>query len=138
MKALIVALLWVSAALVGLSVQAQQINLRANIPFDFRAGGLVMPAGEYSLRTVNGFLVLQNAAHPRIASMLFTNGMDRPKPPATSSLEFNRYGDTYFLDQVWMMAESRGLAVIPARSEKEFAKRYGGLVQRAAVPLNHK
>jgi hypothetical protein len=139
MKALIIALVCVGTALAVFSVQAQQLTLRANIPFDFRAGATgVMPAGEYSLRTVNGVLVLQNTSRPRIATMLFTSGAYRPQAPAVSSLEFSHYGGTYFLDEVWMTASSQGLAVIPARSEKEFAKQYGGLVERAGVPLIRK
>ena len=55
MKKVISASLFAAAALFAVgSVSAQTIDLRADIPFAFHAGKNALPAGQYTVKQVNG------------------------------------------------------------------------------------
>jgi hypothetical protein len=111
-------------ALVCASLYAQTMNLRATIPFAFRAGEKAMPAGEYTIRHSAGALTLHNAGGPSV--ILLTNAASRPKPPADARLSFNRYGEQYFLSSVWTSDSRDGREISKGRVEKELARQTPG------------
>ena len=78
-------------ALVCASMYAQTMNLRATIPFAFRAGEKAMPAGEYTIRHSAGSLILHNQGGPSV--FLLTNAASRANAPNDARLSFNRYGE---------------------------------------------
>src|SRR5438093_8352086 len=100
----------------GISTRAQSRNrqqLRVDIPFAFNVGNTSLPAGEYRIHVVNPSSdrsVLQIASLDGRSTMMVQTtdieGWSTSKPKLT----FRRYGDQYFLAQVWMAAESTGLA----------------------------
>jgi hypothetical protein len=108
-------------ALVCASLYAQTMTLRATIPFAFRAGETVMPAGEYSVLHSGGALTLhKEGGGPSV--ILLTNAASRSNAPADSRLNFNRYGERYFLSSVWSQGTTAGREVMKGRVEKELAR----------------
>ena len=107
-------------ALVCASLYAQTMNLRATIPFAFRAGEKAMPAGEYTIRHSAGTLILHNEGGPSV--ILWTNAATRPNAPADARLSFNRYGERYFLASVWTPESRDGREIPKGRAEKELAR----------------
>jgi hypothetical protein len=107
-------------ALVCASLYAQTMNLRATIPFAFRAGEKAMPAGEYTIRHSAGALTLHNLGGPSV--ILLTNAASRPNAPADARLSFNRYGERYFLSSVWTSDSRDGRQIPTSRAEKELAR----------------
>jgi hypothetical protein len=107
-------------ALVCASLDAQTMNLRATIPFSFRAGETVMPAGEYTIRHSAGALTLHHEGGPSV--MLLTNAARRLNAPADARLSFNRYGERYFLSSVWTSNSRDGREIFESRAEKELAR----------------
>ena len=101
-----------------------QTILQAEIPFDFQIREVQMPAGAYTFRCSAGLLEVRgDDGHHAI--MALTIPSSREKYPATGVLEFNRYGDTYFLAKVWS-PYSRDGSVLPKTSqEQELARRIG-------------
>src|ERR1041384_1084118 len=95
--------IWATILLVAascLGVNAQTMQLRANIPFRFHVGQVVMPAGEYEVSQQNSILTVRNTdGHPS-AAMVLTRGEIFPNLPARGVLTFNRYGDACFLSAV--------------------------------------
>ena len=124
-------------ALAGSTVYAQTIDLRANIPFNFRMGDTVMPAGEYRVQSERGVLTLrgEDGSHP--AASVIVIAAVRPAAQEPSRLVFNRYGDSYFLTKVWDAFSDGGKALLKTPQEKEYAAR-NGLVQTASIPAQHK
>jgi hypothetical protein len=118
--------------------QAQTIDLTANVPFEFRMDNGVMPAGEYTVQYANHVLLLKSTQAPRIARMSLTASALRMNPAHLAELQFKRYGETYFLSEVWTSEGRSGAALFPTRLEKELASRSRGDVQRAVIALNHK
>ena len=89
-------------ATVSTSLYAQTMDMQANIPFDFRIGNTVLPSGEYSIHHTNGMLFVSQTGGARKSSVVFTVGTDHPNAPTEKgTLQFNRYGDSYYLSKIW-------------------------------------
>ena len=105
------------------SANAQlSIPIRAKIPFDFSVGDKKLAAGEYTFRRLSG------SSDNR---MMFVSGVDSSAhlfqptfgtqvltPKNESSLVFHKYGDQYFLEQIWSIGELEGTQVSESRSER--------------------
>lgn len=108
----------------GQVAQAQQVAL-VDIPFDFVAGGTKLPAGEYTVGRAgmsNSFVVLRQSDDPGTSAMILTNAAERTQAKSQPTLVFHRYGDRYFLSQVWNGGEIRGRELMKSAAEKEVAK----------------
>ena len=106
------------AGLVGLgagAVYAQgSERLHANVPFDFKVGQAVLPAGSYDLTydaTESGVLTVrsQDGHHSAVA---LTEGVSTGNPKKDATLVFDRQGSGYTLAQVFGPGEGTGLEVV--------------------------
>jgi len=122
------------AAVAFPGLYAQTIDLRANIPFDFRVGETLMPAGEYLVHHSGGVLFVREESGRRKAAAALTIAEIRPNAPAQGALEFSRYGEAYFLAKIWSAYSQDGRALLKTALEKEFASRTP-LVQTANIPV---
>src|SRR5215471_17528914 len=109
------------------SAQGQVLGykIRANIPFDFIVGDKNLPAGEYLIgraRQDSDVLVIRgvkgNANAFRSTSPVNTEAL---KDEAT--LVFHRYGDQYFLSEVWPAGANAGRMLSESRGEREARER---------------
>lgn len=103
-------------------VRAQE-PVVANIPFAFAAGETVLPAGEYRVEKVNqsspALLIRCTEGSPAI--MVATLPAATNSPQEKTKLIFHRYGNRYFLAQVWSAGSSRGRQLPKSAKEKEQA-----------------
>ena len=109
------------AALACSSLQAETL-LQAKIPFEFRMGQTTFAAGDYEFRYSSNLLMVQQQNGDRTAAMALPLHVSRTKPPETGLLEFRRYGDYYFLSQVWTPESPDGAALPKTAREKELAR----------------
>ena len=107
------------------SVQAQSLSngMRANIPFEFSVGDSKLPAGEYSIRRAqpssgDTVLVISNVNHPDSVLPL-TNSAQSLNAKDVNTLVFHRYGDQYFLFQVWPAGGTYGRELVKSHRERE-------------------
>ena len=108
------------------SLQAQTMNLKASIPFDFRIGNTVLPSGEYSIRHSDGVLFVNQTDGAHKSGMVLTFGEDRPaESSAASTLLFNRYGSTYYLAKLWTGESKQAQATPRTQRERELASHIG-------------
>lgn len=115
------------AALAGVGLHAQSINLRANIPFEFHVGDALFPAGEYSIHGEGSLVIFHgdNGVRPGVTLTMAAYGRDLPRQ---TKLDFNCYGNEYFLTQIWDSFSQNGRQLLPTSREKELA-------QRGVVPV---
>lgn len=107
------------ATVASCSLYAQTMNARANIPFEFRVGEKLMPAGEYWIRHANGWLAMQERGGQNATAVILTYATDlKSKKPV---IQFNQYGDTYFLGKLSMPGSDTGRAVPKTPRETELA-----------------
>ena len=122
-RAMLMLSLMAVAVMLSARVAQAQDRVIANIPFDFAAGNTKLPAGEYTVKVVEAtrVLVLVNTADPNASLFIPANTAQANEIQTGSKLIFNRYGDRYFLSQVWMEGSSRGRQLPKSKSEKEMA-----------------
>ena len=102
------------------------LELKADIPFEFRAGEATMPAGPYMIspdRHVTRNVLLLNSRENDAAAFVLTITADTGQVQDQSRLVFHKYGDRYFLTQVWVSGERTGWQIPTGRSERELAER---------------
>ena len=94
------------------SVRAQDAGtVSVHIPFEFAAANRTLPAGDYYVRRcIQGAQVdMEITSKDKSQRLLLTirpvRGTDIQEQ---SKLVFNRYGDQYFLSQLWIAGRSNG------------------------------
>src|SRR5215212_5795584 len=125
----------------GTSAKAQSLEykLTANIPFDFSVADKKFQAGEYSVGRAsvsNGDMVVQ------VRSADGHENISRITVPVISrtltnkaSLVFHRYGDEYFLFQVWPSGSTTGRTFLKSRGERDVERKVqDNVIGRAKAP----
>jgi len=115
------------ALLLAASSAFAQTHLRANIPFDFIVDKAKLAAGEYDISTL-GFatektLLLRNS-DAKTARMINVNVVQANRPASQTKLVFQRYGDRYFLSQIWVEGRDIGRELPRSAREAELALDY--------------
>ena len=116
------------AVLAVASAHAQTADrIKANIPFDFEAGGVKLKTGVYTIERIEtNQIVLTSGDRKLEAFALAPKPIQRTRSDAQGKLVFHRYGDLYFLAEVWVSRSTDGNGFYPSgaerRAEKELAK----------------
>jgi hypothetical protein len=123
----ILSLLLVLAAVSANAQRPSDDSVAVNIPFDFAFGQTKLPAGNYTLRRIAlpssyDRLVIQNADGRGDSHTGITSPHRTSETQKQSKLVFNRYGDQYFLSQVWMAGSDTGRDLFQGRNERNLAK----------------
>ena len=130
MLASIVALAFATALVSNAQSRSRQVS--ANIPFDFIVGERTLAAGNYAVGTVataSSEAILIRSSDGRHKAMRLTSGVSGSAATKRARLVFHRYGNTYFLTQVWTAGASTGREMLKSkmeRAEAELAKNASG------------
>jgi len=117
MKRQLFVLLGIGLLLATTSAYAQTIRLKADIPFQFVVGETILPSGEYTIRSINTNQVLAISGAGQKSVMFITNACGSPRKSAQTKLVFARYGDRYFLSEMWTEGNSTGRKLLKSRGE---------------------
>jgi hypothetical protein len=106
--------------------QAQIIDqLDANVPFEFHAGNAKFPAGQYIIRFAHeddrSYMEI-SSADGRTSALFQVRPIEANSTAAKSELIFNKYGDRYFLAQLFEGGSETGNEVMESRYEKQVNK----------------
>ena len=101
-------------------------RIQADIPFNFTVGDTTLSAGKYELRRVDDLAenVLELSSVDGRARVIFDASPAQTKdlrPANRSELTFDKYGDQYFLSQIWVAGRSTGEELVKSRMEKRIA-----------------
>ena len=116
--------LLVCGLLVGLAASAQaQSNIKVNVPFNFTIGTTLLQAGEYTVQqasphAASEVLLFRDAAGESRAVMMGIR-VEPSSKDTVPKLVFHRYGDIYFLSQVWLNGGDSGSELRPGSHERE-------------------
>ena len=93
-------------------------EVRFNVPFDYKVGNATMKAGDCSIQRVD---IAENDLAIRCngSTALVLAGTVSGKVASETKLVFDKYGDQYFLAQIWVRGEEIGEQLPRTRSEKE-------------------
>jgi hypothetical protein len=73
---------------------------RADVPFAFMAAGVHLPAGSYIVSHVDPSLILIETQDGKARALIHV-AIDNTNSSTPTKLVFNKYGDQYFIAQVW-------------------------------------
>ena len=110
----------------AVSVCAQSDRSKVtNIPFNFNVGQKTLPAGEYTVvpnkkDSHNVWLVQRQDG--RGSALLTTMPVRASETQEKTKLIFHKYGDQYFLSQIWTPGGNTGRQLLMPRLERELAK----------------
>jgi len=118
MLMLIVALAFATAVV---SVNAQSSNeVVANIPFEFTVGDQALPSGKYAVKATSPHVsaLMIQSADTKCSAIRLTNSIESTKTNQRARLVFHRYGERYFLAEVWSGASNIGRNLLKSRQER--------------------
>ena len=131
-------LLMVFAALAGtilfadLSLNAQSLGLRVNIPFEFHVGDKALPAGTYIVEKRGEALLISDRQGKSAA--ILSNAIGNKAHKLDDMVVFHRYGDNRFLSEVRWSEYSTARGVLPSKTERRLANLMGAeTVKLAAI-----
>jgi len=113
-------------ALYPSKAQAQTVGeIEANIPFQFHAGNVRLPAGRYFIHVLDNtdLTVMEITSADGSTSALFdVQGTQATSSPAKSELVFDKYGNRYFLAKLFDEGNPSGSQVLESRYEKRISQ----------------
>jgi hypothetical protein len=101
-------------------------DLEVNVPFQFHVGDARLPAGKYTIHTLDGDdkTVMEISSADGSTSALFVvEDADSNSAPANSELIFDKYGNRYFLAKLFDKGNSYGSEVVESRYEQKLNRR---------------
>ena len=106
-----------SLAATSLMAQSKPL-IKVNVPFDFVAGAKTLPAGEYQVHAEQSNVVLIQSMDSKSNMNLIAHSAQDRQMDGVAALRFNRYGDRYFLSEIWTGGDV-GRQLPKSRAEKE-------------------
>jgi hypothetical protein len=123
MKKQLFALVGLGLLLATVSAYARTRMLTANIPFNFIVGKASLPVGEYMIRSLglsSRAMVIQSQ-DGNLAKVVLPIACTSTEAQERTRLVFHRYGDQYFLAQIWTAGNDVGNELPKSRRETELA-----------------
>lgn len=120
----------------AVSVCAQSDRSKVtNIPFSFIVGQKTLPAGEYTVEpnrkdSHNVWLVQRRDGST--CALFTTMPVRASETQEKTKLIFHKYGDQYFLSQIWTAGGNSGRELLMPRLERELAK---NAIERQTIVL---
>src|SRR6478736_4771036 len=99
------------ALLLSAAAHAQTTQLKVTVPFDFTAGDSVLPAGDYDVQSLGpwgGKALSIHSVNSNAGTLVLSNSRESAKTSDRARLVFYRYGDQYFLGEVWTVGTHIG------------------------------
>ena len=111
------------ALLAAASMYAQgSQKLTVQVPFGFHVGSSTLPSGEYTVDTdAAPGIVRLRSTYSTSTVMIQSMSVQAHSVPSQGKLIFNKYGDEYFLSQIWKAGNNTGNELRKSRREAEVA-----------------
>lgn len=98
------AVLVVAVAFLSAILHAQMVIktplFRVDVPFAFMAAGVHLPAGSYIVSHVDPYLILIETQDGKARALVHV-AIENANSSTPTKLVFNKYGEQYFMAQVW-------------------------------------
>jgi hypothetical protein len=134
-KGLTMSILIVTVAFATAVVTANGQSQRTvtHIPFDFVVGGRTLPAGEYETNSAinNGAAVMVRSTETKTAAIRLTNSIQANPEKTQARLIFHRYGQNYFLAEVWVGGDNQGRALLESKQERQLRRELAAVAQNS-------
>lgn len=113
----LIAILGMFFGLAGASVHGQTASkVEVNIPFEFSAGNERLKAGVYGVRRTSANLLVLRDSDGK--TVILNAPLSIESKDEAERLVFDKYGEKYFLTQIWLSGET-GRQLVPDRKLKD-------------------
>ena len=123
----LLAVMTIMAASAAVQAQTLEYRLTANIPFDFSVSGKKLPAGKYWVKRAqpsSGDTVVQISSTDGQSNITrLTIPVITLRPMKEASLVFHRYGDEYFLSEIWPAGGGTGRELHKSQAERDLERK---------------
>jgi hypothetical protein len=100
------------------SAQSSTLIAEVNVPFAFQTANQTLPAGTYRIGLATNHVVrLQGPGHA--GGFVMSQDAIKNHAPDHGTVVFDRYGDKYYLRQIWTAGNTVGIECPKGRAEKE-------------------
>jgi hypothetical protein len=110
----------------------------ADIPFSFMVNNMTFPAGKYEFREVseNPWEFEISTVKGDFKALFLTEPSQQVTPRKPTQLDFNQYGDHYFLSKIWLEGNEIGYYLGMMGIERKYMKKTAPMVK--SVPAMKK
>jgi hypothetical protein len=107
----------------------------ADVPFEFIVGDQAMPAGEYAAKatSMDGKSLMIQSADAKRSAIRLTNAIAPKQNKTHARLVFHRYGERYFLAEVWSGADSTGRQLVKSRQERAIERELASIPSKSEL-----
>jgi hypothetical protein len=121
-------------SLSAISVYAQSNTLirKVEIPFDFSIRDKTLPAGAYRIERIFQDALLIRGEDGQEACVSLTMPARANEVQETARLLFHRYGETYFLFQIWEPGSDSGRQILKSGAERSIERDMAKKGERAS------
>ena len=110
------------ALIVSVPMTQAQVRARASVPFGFSLDQKSMPAGTYEIGSTGGKVLVVRNLDTRQARFVIESmhvEVSQASDTPHAKLVFRKYGDQYFLAQIWDGQSRTGIGFPESKLEKE-------------------
>ena len=118
-----------SLATAAISANAQSLKARANVPFDFVVGDKTLTSGDYTVATITMAGDTLRIASKDMSQTAARLTITASGTSSQAKLVFHRYGQQYFLAEVWTGGGDRGRLIVKSRKERAIEKESNRVAQ---------
>ena len=110
--------IFLGLAVVGVQAQTPS-KVEVNIPFEFSAGTKTLQPGVYSIKRLSGnYLALRSVDGKSAVILNAPVNLTSLDDKAGERLVFSKYGDQYYLAQIWLTADTGRELIVSKRPAK--------------------
>jgi hypothetical protein len=110
--------IFLGLAVAGVQAQAPS-KVEVNIPFEFSAGTKTLQPGVYSIKRLSGnYLTLRSVDGKSTVILNAPLSLTSTDPNAEERLVFNKYGEHYYLAQIWLTTDTGRELVVRKKAAK--------------------
>jgi hypothetical protein len=110
--------IFLGLAVTGVQAQASS-KVEVNIPFEFLAGKTTLQPGVYSIKRMSGnYLTLRRVDGKSAVILNAPLNLTSIDPESVERLVFNKYGDQYYLSQIWLTADTGRELIVRKKAAK--------------------
>lgn len=108
-------------------------TVRTNVKFDFQIGDRIFPAGEYQIESISRHpdivLQIRSLRDANKTELIVTHPSNAARTQ-TPKLIFQKYGESYFLTEIFLDSGQWGYSIRPSRHQRESEKNLASRLPR--------
>jgi hypothetical protein len=136
MKTNLVRILAIAALAAASGLAQNYAILQANVPFEFTMGNKTMPSGEYLVDpSLNANVMVFRSADRKHSYLIMGTAVTSPAGQRAPKLVFHRYGNQYFLSEVWTRGGDQGSQFPRTPRERELSSQQSNPAAPVTIAL---